>query len=211
VLELERRTLSVHGYYLGALRGAKQDMAEASTVSGYLFSGGEPAHRVHPVMTLRQLVEFICTTTRGSLRGFRWNAEGQAEPVHAAAEHDAAQQAAHTQLKAGVLAYVSALVDERRLFGFDAISPDAAMRPLARTILQPTPEDAQQIGDLRHGEGLGSDRSRALAAFDPDAWSREQLHESLRRSYWPIGLLARHDPKALLLRTIYWLGAEHAL
>jgi predicted HAD superfamily hydrolase len=211
VLELERRTLSVHGYYLGALRGAKQEMAESSTVSGYLFSGGEPTHRVQPVMALRQLIEFICTTARGSLRGFRWNAAGEAEPIHAEAEHDTAQQAAHAQLKAGVLAYVSALVDERRLFGFDAISPDAAMRPLARTIQHPTPEEAQQIGDLRYGEGLGSDRSRALAAFDPDAWSREQLLDNLRTSYWPIGLLARRDPKALLLRTVHWLGAEHAL
>jgi predicted HAD superfamily hydrolase len=209
VLELERRTASVHGYYLGAASGAKREMAATSTVSGYLFSGGEPTDRHNTIMQFRQLIEFICTTSRGSLRGFTRDAQGRVQPVHGSPDHTAANQEAHAQLRAGALAYAAALRDECAMFGFQQISPDAAMRSIARTILQPTAEEAELIGDIGHGEGLGSDRSRALAAFQPGAWTSESVLHDLRTSYWPTGLRSRRDPRALVLRTMDWLSGAH--
>jgi hypothetical protein len=207
-LDLERHPYSMHGYYLGALAQAKQEMSAGSTVSGYLFAGGEPAHRVQPVLQLRQLVEFICTTTRGSLKGFRWDDEGRSVPVHGAPDHDPAQAAAHAQLREGALAYVAALAQERVMFGFDQVGPDAALRRLARVIQHPSAEEAEMIGDLTHGEGLGSERVRRFAAFTPGAWDAASLRRDLATAYWPAGLLARREAQALVLRTLGWLESR---
>jgi hypothetical protein len=77
-----------------------------------------------------------------------------------------------------------------------------------RVVASPTPEEAEAIGELRHGEGIGTGRARALAAFPADAWSAPALHEALQAAYWPAGLLARRDPRALALRTLHWLAAS---
>jgi predicted HAD superfamily hydrolase len=209
VFELERRSASVHGYYLGATAGAKRELSATSTVSGYLFSGSDPVERQSIVFRFRQLVEFICTTSRGSLRGFRRDANGCVVPVHGAVDHSEVAQQAHAQLRAGALAYAEALRAERALFGFEQVGPDAAMRALARVIMQPTAEEAELIGDIGHAEGLGSDRSRAMASFSTGPWSRESLLTDYRRSYWQAGLLARRDPRALVLRTMEWLSGAH--
>ena len=194
------------GYYLGTLKGAQEGMPDGS-VHGYLFHDGTPGARASGVLALAPLVEFICTTAHGSLKGFR-SEGGAVVPVHGDPDHDPAQQAWHGQLRAGVLAYARSLRDEGLVFGFGAVSPEAAARRLLRVVASPTPEEAEAIGELRHGEGIGTGRARALAAFPADAWSAPTLHEALRTAYWPAGLLARRDPRALALRTLHWLAAS---
>ena len=204
VAALERRPADATSYYLGTLAPAHERMPAG--VRGYLFEGGRPAERAATVLGLRQLVEFICTSARGSLRGFRRDASGAVVPVHSTPEHDAAQAARLAQLHAGALAYARGLRDERLVFGFDAIGPEAAVRRLVRVITRPTAEEAEAIGDVRHGEGIGTGRARALAAFDADVWDPAALLHALRTSYWPTGLLARREPQALALRMVQWLG-----
>ncbi len=202
-LELERRPQTIHGYYLGAQPMAHVEQG-GSTVSGYLFESGRPSSRADAIMALPQLVEFICSATRGSLRGFAWQ-HGNAVPVHGPVDHSPEQQQRMQEVHTGAIAYAKRLAHERRTFGFTQISPDAALRRLARVIQSPTAVEAQQIGDLQHGDGMGADRSRALAAFTPGAWSIQDIHRDHTRAYWPVGLAARREPQALVLRTLRWL------
>jgi hypothetical protein len=203
VASLEKVPLDLYGYYLGTLPPITQDLG-AGTARGYLFDAGAPVDHTNAVLHLRQLVEFICTTTRGSLRGFR--ADGQrVVPVHAGVDHPAAQQAHVAQLRDGALAYARGLAQERRMFGEQPISASAAIRHLARTILEPTAEEAVAIGDIRHGDGLGSDRVRALASFSDGPCTPESLRRDHAQAYWPAGLLARREPAALALRAMLWL------
>jgi predicted HAD superfamily hydrolase len=202
-LELERRPQPIHGYYLGTKPMAHVEQGE-STVSGYLFESGRPSSRLNAIMALPQLVEFLCSTTRGSLRRFAWQ-DGKAVPVHAPVDHSPAQQQRLHEAHTGAIAYAKRLARERQAFGFTQVSPDAALRRLARVIQAPTAVEAQQIGDLQHGDGMGADRSRAFAAFTPGAWSIQDIYRDHTRAYWPVGLAARREPQALVLRTLRWL------
>ena len=72
-------------------------------------------------------------------------------------------------------------------------------------MVQPTSEEASHIGDVRHGDGLGADRLRALAAFADAPATRDSLLRDHARAYWPTGLLARREPSALALRALLWM------
>ncbi len=209
VCQLGNRSTDLTGYYLGTKAPAHAG-AMAGSVRGYLFEAGMPHDRVSTVFSFCQLIEFICTSARGSLKGFRREGTGQVVPVHGTTEHSPTQAARIAQLHAGALAYANGLREERLVFGFDAIGPEAAMRRLTRVIRRPTVEEAHEIGDVRFGEGLGSERARALAAFDQDEWEPAELMRTLRTTYWPTGLLARREPQAVALRLMQWLGDVHA-
>ncbi|HYW52271.1 MAG TPA: hypothetical protein VE861_16760 [Gemmatimonadaceae bacterium] len=201
--KLEGRSLDVHGYYLGTLPTIAEDLG-GSQASGYLFDHGAPADHASAVLQLRQLVEFICTTERGSLRGFKLEGK-RVVPVHGSVDHPERQRAAMAQLRDGALAYARALAQEQVMFGQQPISANAAMRHLARTILDPTAEEAVEIGGIRHGDGLGSDRLRALATFSEGPFTPESLLRDHAGAYWPRGLLARREPAAMALRALLWL------
>ena len=195
--------LDVHGYYLGTLPNIEMDIGGSRT-SGFLFDRGVPGDQATAVLTLRQLVEFICSTERGSLRGFR-QADGRVVPVHGSVDHPEAQRAKMAQLRDGAMAYARALAQEQQVFGAQPVSASASMRHLARTIMDPTAEEAIQIGDICHGDGLGSDRLRTLAAFGDGSFTPESLLRDHAFAYWPRGLLARREPAAMALRSLLWL------
>lgn len=203
VTTLETQPLDLIGYYLGTLSPITQDLGK-TTAKGYLFDEGGPADRANTVLQLRQLVEFICTTTRGSLRGFRVDGV-RVVPVHASVDHPESQRVHIAQLREGALAYARGLAQEQQVFGAQSISAAAAIRQLARTILYPAAEDAREIGDIHHGDGLGSDRLRALAAFSDEPFTRASLMRDYHTTYWRQGLLARREPAALALRSLLWM------
>lgn len=200
---VEKVPLDLHGYYLGTLPGITRDLG-GSSASGFLFDNGSPAEYAKAVLQLLQLTEFICTTTRGSLRGFQ-TAGKTVVPVHGAVDHPESQRASVAQVREGALAYARTLAQEQRVFGEQSISAAAAIRQLARTIMDPTAEEAQHIGDIHHADGLGSDRMRALARFSDGAMTPESLLDDLARAYWPAGLLSRREPAAMALRTLLWM------
>ncbi len=203
VAAIEKRPLDLHGYYLGTLPPINQDLG-GSIANGFLFDAGAPVDHANAILHLRQLVEFICTTTRGSLRGFRADG-GTVVPVHGSVDHPAAQQAHVGHLRDGALAYARGLAQERQVFGEQPISAAAAIRHLARTIMEPTAEEAREIGDIHHGDGLGSDRLRSLAAFRDGPFTPQSLAADFEMAYWQIGLMARREPAALALRAMHWL------
>ncbi len=207
-LHVEGRCADVTGYYLGTLGAAHVDLG-GSTAAGYLFEAGRPIERRQAVMQLPQLLEFVCSTMRGSLRGFTREG-GRVVPVHGPVEHDEAQQQVHEALRAGTLAFARTFAGHAAALGVDVVSPDAAVRRFARVVSRPTAEEAAHIGAITHGEGLASDRARSLASFAPDSFTVDAIHRDVTQAYWPAGLAARRSPQALVLRTLQWLSeSEH--
>ncbi len=203
VASLERTALDVRGYYLGTHAGASADLMGSEAI-GFLFNAGAPHDHARAVQQLQQLVEFICTTARGSLRGFR--VEGvRTVALHGAVDHPEPQLAAIRQLRDGAVAYARGLAEERQVFGAHPISVEAALRHFVRTVRQPTAEEAAAIGDITHGEGLGADRARAFAKFTDAPFTAASLQRDYAAAYWPAGLLARREPAALALRSLLWL------
>ena len=200
---LEQLPLDMHGYYLGTLPPIAHEL-NGSTTAGFLFDCGTPSTHTNAVLELRQLVEFICTTTRGSLRGFRADGE-RVLPVHGTVDHPEVQRAHVAQLREGALAFARSVSQEQRVFGESALSAEAAIRGLARTITEPTAEEARCIGDILHGDGLGSDRARTLATFSDGPITAESLRRDYAAAYWPRGLVTRQEPAALALRGLLWL------
>jgi predicted HAD superfamily hydrolase len=203
VLRLAQRPVPLFGYYLGSNATAHVESV-GSSVAGFLFERGLPIERARVVMALPQLLEFICTTSRGSLRAFRRH-EGRVQPVHGPVDHDAVQSERQQQLRMGLREYIDAFGAARRALRVGPVSADAALQRLARVITAPTAEEAEHIGEIAHGDGLGANRSRKLAAFSEGAWSLSSLHRDRQMAYWPAGLEARRDPRALVLRSVNWL------
>lgn len=208
-LDTEKRQQLVHGYYIGSRAPAHAGM-QHGTVRGYLFEAGEPVDRARTIMRLPQLLEFVCSTTRGSLHAFA-RENGRVVPVHGPVDHDEAQQEAHHAMRTGVMAFAHAFAEARETFVVRDVHPAAAMHRLAGLIESPTFEQAQQVGAIRHGDGLGANRSRALAMFAPDSWSVGDIHRDRKTAYWQAGLAGQHSAQSLVLRTLQWLsqtGAE---
>jgi FMN phosphatase YigB (HAD superfamily) len=200
---LQGCALDVHGFYLGTQPAIAPDLG-GSRSTGFYFDAGQPVARARAMLDLQQLVEFICTSDRGSLHGFRMSG-ARVEPVHGAVEHPDAQREAHAQLRSGAIAFARGLAAEQTVFGAHAVSADAGLRHFARAVQHPTPEEAEHIGNIRHGDGLGSDRLRSLARFGDGPVTIESLMADYARAYWRTGLLARREPAALALRTVLWM------
>lgn len=203
VKELTKTPTEILGYYIGTGSRARDGLG-GDVMRGYLFEFEQPAARWQRVFVLSQLVEFICSAPRGSLRGFA-KREGRVVPVNAPLDHSGAQLDALAQLHEGAAAYAADLRRERDVLGCGEITPDAALHAFARVLLDPTAEEAAHIGDLQHGDGLGTDRVRSLAAFRDDSWTVPAIRTDLARALWPTGLRARRDPRTLLLRSLEWM------
>ncbi len=203
-LALEGRTQHLRGYYLGSLPPAHVELG-TSTAAGFLFEGGVPAERADPVIGVRQVVEFMFTTMRGSLRSFTRH-HGTVIPVHGSFEHDAARSTHLSALREGVRQYTTDFAALRQSVAVHDLSPDAAVRGLVRTLTTPTAEEATCIGDIEHDDGLGTARARRVAAFTTGAWDVDALNRDAAQTYWPAGLAARRGPQALVLRTMRWLA-----
>jgi hypothetical protein len=109
-------------------------------------------------------------------------------------------------MRSGVMDFARDFAAARRTFAVSAIGPAAAMQRLGRLIEHPTFEEAQRVGALTYGDGLGSDRSRHLAMFAADAWSVGAIHRDRKTAYWQKGLAGQYGPQALVLRTLQWLS-----
>ncbi len=208
VLALEHVSADITGYYLGTTRSAHSN-GHSGHVNGYLFEASQPADRYESVMSGIQILEFICSSPKGSLRGFRWDS-GMAVPVHGVSDWSDTQVAAHGQLRSGILDYVSDLRRAADTVKLGKISAMAAFTRLERVLLNPTAEEAACLGDITHGEGLGSDRARSIAAFPSDEWSATGLMRAMNNAYWRRGLRARREPQALALACIEWMMNEES-
>lgn len=193
---------NVSGYYLGTFAPAARD--SLSPMRGYICERGLPHERMARLGTFRQLAEFICTSARGSLRHFA--AEGnRVVPVLDAPDHNEAAMECIRELHEGAMDFATIMREESARFGVSGIPADIAAREYFRVIAQPTAEEALTIGAMRHGDGMGSNASRAFAQFNTERASADSVLSDYSRAYWQQGLLNQHTPQAFLLRTLLWL------
>lgn len=192
----------VVGYYLGTFAPAAVDAI--SPMRGYLTELGQPHERVQPLYEFRQLIEFICTSPRGSLLHFQYQGKRVA-PVVAEPDHDDTQMQAIRELHDGALDYARIMRDEARTLGVRSLDPESAARALYRVIASPTPEEAETIGSITHGDGMGASASRAFARFGEGAYTPDSILTDYGRAYWKAGMLNQHTVQALVLRSLLWL------
>ena len=200
--KIARVKTDVVGYYLGTFGQSSVDAV--SPMRGYLGELGQPAERMRPLMEFRQLVEFICTSARGSLLHFA-RKDNAIVPVVAEPDHNSVQMDAIRELHEGAMDYARLVREEGAAFGVNKLDADAASQALYRVIANPTAEEAQFIGTVRHGDGMGASASRAFAAFTDGNFTPNGVLEDYRSAYWKAGLLNQHSAQALMLRSLLWL------
>jgi FMN phosphatase YigB (HAD superfamily) len=199
---MARVPTDVVGYYLGTFQGAAID--SVSPTHGYLCDLGTPAERAHPLFQFRQLVEFICTSPRGSLLNFA--ADGKrVVPVTAEPDHNELQMEAIRELHEGAMDYAQLVRQEGGTFGINALDADAAAQMLYRVIAQPTAEEAKIIGAMHHGDGMGASASRAFASFREGDFTPDSVLTDYNRAYWKAGMLNQQSAESMMLRTLLWL------
>ena len=192
----------VVGYYLGTMPGAANDAV--SPMRGYLFELGAPAERARPMVDFRQLAEFVCTSARGSLLRFAHDGK-RIVPVVAEPDHDEAQMDAIRELHEGALDYARMTREESDAFSLSPLDAESASRALFRVIANPTGEEADVIGGITHGDGMGATTSRAFARFAGGAFTADSVLKDYGRAYWKAGMMNQQSAEGLMLRTLLWL------
>jgi len=192
----------VVGYYLGTFAGAQRDAI--SPMRGYLCELGAPYDRFRPLAEFRQLIEFICTSTRGSLHHFA-NQGKTAVPVVAKPDHNERQMDAIRELHEGAVDYAALMREEGGALCLNSLDASAACSALYRVINHPTAEEASVVGAMQHGDGMGSSASRSFAAFSGGAFTADKILNDYHRAYWKAGMLNQQTAESMMLRTLLWL------
>ncbi|MEP6834011.1 MAG: hypothetical protein ABJB74_11480 [Gemmatimonas sp.] len=200
--KIARVNNDVVGYYLGTFAPSQRDAL--SPMRGFLCELGVPFERSRPLSEFRQLIEFICTSARGSLHHFAKRGT-TVVPVVGEPDHNETQMAAIRELHEGVLDYAALMREEGGAMGINSLDAAAASRPLYRLMAKPTSEEAKIIGAIQHGDGMGSSASRSFASFSGGAFTADKILADYHKAYWKAGMLNQHSPEAMMLRTMLWL------
>ncbi|MGV3710562.1 MAG: hypothetical protein ACO1Q7_17155 [Gemmatimonas sp.] len=193
----------VVGYYLGTFAPAQRDAI--SPMRGYVCDLGQPIERFRPIVEFRQLIEFICTSARGSLLHFARDGK-KVVPVVAEPDHNETQMQAIRELHEGAVDYAMLMREEGKIFGINALDPRSASAPLLRLMERPTDEEARIIGAIQHGDGMGASASRSFAAYTPGPITADKVLTDYGKAYWKAGMLNQQTPHAMMLRTLLWLN-----
>jgi predicted HAD superfamily hydrolase len=201
VLDQEKIAHQLHGYYLGTLGAAQDFQLRDYRYRSYLCHDGEPVTLSDPIASCRVILEIVCTSFEGSLHTFT-KVGGKIEPVFEPADSTPAQSEIVRAIHEGILSYARSLAAQRLLDGLGEISPEIAAGNLVRLITRPTPEEAERLGALEHGDGAGSLTRKPLAAFGHDSLEPRALLDSYRNAYWKEGLLALDTAQSMNLRQL---------
>ncbi len=205
VHRLAGRPLTDIGYYIGTDEPVRCPDEPEMISHGYLFDRAQPRESYVRSFTFRELFEFICSSTRGGLRRFERDGS-RVVPIEEHADADAAQHSALRAVHEGAVAFAHDFRAAQSRLGLSALAADVAGAELWRVITSPTADEAARIGDLTHGEGIGSAVTNGMACFRRGATTALSVLEDYDRAYWKPGLLARRDPRTLLLRNAIWLA-----
>jgi hypothetical protein len=205
VHRLAGRPLNDIGYYIGTADAIKAADEPELVARGYIFDRSAPSAAYQQSFAFRELFEFVCSSVRGGLRRFE-RQDGRVVPVEEAPDVTPSQHDALRAVHEGAVAFAHDFRGAQKRLGIGALRGEDAAREIWRVIGHPTPEEAARIGDLAHGEGVGSGTANAMAAFRPGAPTTLSVLEDYDRAYWKAGLLARREPATLLLRNAMWLA-----
>jgi hypothetical protein len=203
----ERVPTDVVGYYFGTSPACAARDGEGVRFRSYFFHAGEPREHFAAVFSFRELMELICSSARGSLRGFERRG-GAVHPVCEAPDVPGAQMDAVREMHAGAVAFAEALRAEMGVFDLASLPAAAAGAALLRVITDPTPEEAAEIGAMQHGDGMGSATAKYLARFSSDEIDPRGVFRDYERAYWKRGLVAQRSPQAMVLRNLLWLSGS---
>jgi FMN phosphatase YigB (HAD superfamily) len=192
------------GYYLGTSAGFHEGAADQAPGLGYLFHLGRPRGLTKVLTEGREVVETLCSSPEGSLLYFEEN-NGRAVPVFDQREADPEKIRTLQGLHEGAAAFAGDFRQRRARHGWTGLPVEVALENLVRLITRPTSEEAKLLGAFVHGENLGTQRGRALAAFRPESTEPEELFTDYQNAYWKQGLLFQRNEQSARLRTLLWL------
>jgi FMN phosphatase YigB (HAD superfamily) len=205
VHRLAGRPLTDVGYYIGTDQPIRAADEPEMVSHGYLFDSAQPRESYLRSFAFRELFEFICSSTRGGLRRFERTGT-RVVPIEEPADADASQHAALRAVHEGAVAFAVDFRDAQPRLGLGALSSDVAAHEIWRLINSPTTDEAARVGDLTYGEGMGSAVTNAMARFRDGTATALSVLEDYDRAYWKAGMLARRDPRTLLLRNAMWMA-----
>jgi len=204
LLQTEKNTVSLTGYYLGTTRSFRETPADEGTGHGYLFNLGRPKDNSNIINSGREVLENLCSSPDGSLFYFQRKGK-RVEPIFDQAETDPVKLKNLQELHDGTVAFARDFKRQVDRHGWTEVPKEIAVENLLRLITRPTGEEAMQLGQVIHGENLGTRRGRPLAAFRTESIEPTELWEDYRNAYWKQGLVYQRNEQAARLRTLLWL------
>jgi hypothetical protein len=201
VLGLAGLRTRVDGLYLLTHAGAAETVASGGRVSGFLASLGHPGVVSDAVLRSPEVIEQVCMAAQGTQTGL----DEELEPVLAELRVPSAQLAEAAAVRDGIRAFQRLYLRYRSAVParLESISsrPEQLAPILARACVDPTAAEAARFAAWRHEDGMGCERTEALAGGRLLDRARHLAPEQVREtafadSYWPSALVRLHDPHA---------------
>lgn len=199
ILNFENIHHDLTGYYLGTFPRIQDPELSHYRYESYLCHEGEPHSIAASISSCRELFEIICTNFQGSLRHFT-KSEGKISPVFDEVETTPEQLAIVKTIHDGILAYAKDFLSLSLAKNISFIPLELAAAPVTRIINHPTAREAQSIGSLQIGDGLGSLTRKPLAQFSSNSFDFLSLQSDYKNAYWKQGLLSQQSPQSFILK-----------
>lgn len=181
LMTLSGRECAVNGYYFGTLAAAANTQSQAAhglTMNGYLTNYGAPAEIERWITQCVQLLELPFLASHGTCIGFE-DQKGAIVPrlqdiAEDLEELDDLRKAAEVQR--GIVAFLDCARSVIQQCPHLQLDPLGAMIPMAETMMDPTREEAERLGNLTQSDGF-SNTMREFVAH-PNARDGRYLWEA---------------------------------
>ena len=195
------------GLYLATFPGFTTNAPAGLRYASYLLREGQPASIAATLGSFRELLEIVCSSASGSLLYFQ-DASQDYAPVFQANHAGDEQLSRLAEIHEGIVGFARRFRESLGSAELPEIPPEIAAENLFRLLANPTKEEARQIGELSHGDDVGSTTRRFAARFREDSNDPAMLLDDYANSYWKTGLLNQANTRSAVLRTLLWLIQE---
>lgn len=181
LMRLSDRKVDATGYFLGTCKGARCRMERGLKMKSYLMNLSEPREVQHVVENAIPLIEFLFLAPHGTCLGFEETEDGVRPILEDCDEGELENIEKAMKVQEGILDFFETVRPLMTDFPHIELDPTGAFYPYSRTIMTPTAEEADMIGDLTHAGGFGSSAHERIA--DPKL--------PVEHSMWITGVLVR--------------------
>jgi predicted HAD superfamily hydrolase len=193
VLEKE---IDIKGYYFATKVGAKKFQKKGMKMSSYLCDCGNPTYYKNTIRLSTEIFEFIHSAPHGS--AIKYDSEnGEIKPVLEENDRPQSELTKVEMMHRGAIDFVTEYLRVVGKFSCIQIpNKEMAIEPLRRVLINPTLEEAQNLGDIQHVESFGKVKTQRHIAKPPkysflELLRFDRVFVSLKSSFWKIGYLKR--------------------
>ncbi|MDD2767855.1 MAG: hypothetical protein PHT19_03910 [Methylococcus sp.] len=188
LLQLSRTDVELTGYYYGTLESVSANYLPRNNFHSYLISESRPPNRAESLLNGGvELMEFFHTAQHGTTLGYE-NINGTIRPILENNPEDIEFQRLAARVQQGAMRFVQTVMPVVLSVGAENLVSTAWAEPFFRLVDNPSPEEAELLGDLTHSDAATDTRNRLPLAEKLDAGIARrkgaEYQAAYQQAYW---------------------------